>query len=79
MSYLYVFVRVEFFWNWLCYEFFHDMIFLWLTDYFAFLLKNFISAAVILDLSCFFSDHISLPHSGVSIARALYICNLVCF
>jgi hypothetical protein len=47
--------------------------------YFAVLLRNSISAAVILTLSCSFSVQVSVPFSRVAIARVLYICNPVCF
>jgi hypothetical protein len=47
--------------------------------YCAVFLRNFISAAVILDLSCSFNIHASLPYSRVGIARMLYIRSLVCF
>jgi hypothetical protein len=47
--------------------------------YFAVFLRNLISAAVILDLSCSFSAQVSLPCSTVSIAGVLYTRNLVRF
>jgi hypothetical protein len=47
--------------------------------YFAVFLKNFVSAAVILDLSCSFSVQISLSYRRVGNADVLYIISLVCF
>jgi hypothetical protein len=47
--------------------------------YFAVFLKNFISAAVILDISCSIMVHISLPCNQVGTASVLCIHNLVCF
>jgi len=41
--------------------------------------KNFISASVFLDFSCFFSVQFSLPYSKVGIADVLCICSLVYF
>jgi len=46
---------------------------------FAVFLKNFVSASVFLDLSCFFSVQFSLLCSKVSIADVLCICSLVYF
>jgi Zn-dependent protease len=47
--------------------------------YFVVCIEHFISAAVIIALSCSCSVQVSLPYSAVGIARVLYICNLVCF
>jgi hypothetical protein len=47
--------------------------------YCAVFLRNLISAAIILDLSCSFNVHVSLLYSRVSIARVLCIRSMVCF
>jgi hypothetical protein len=47
--------------------------------YFAVVLMNLISAAVILVLSFAFIVQFSLPYKRVGKAKVLYICILVCF
>jgi hypothetical protein len=76
-----VFVIVDFFRNELCLSSFTMLWFLlWLNSvYFMAVLKKFISVAVILDLSCFFSVQVSLPYSRVGIVWVLCILSLVCF
>lgn len=49
------------------------------TLHYAVFLKHFITAAVILDLSCSFSVQASLSYSRVGAAGVLYVHHLVCF
>jgi hypothetical protein len=81
MSYPFIFILVNFFQNWFCFEFSYAIFIPLVIVQCAYcgFSKKIIPSALIVALSYTFSVKVSLPYSRVSTATVLCIRILVCF